>query len=230
MIITHFTHSALQVDYPDARIILDPGNFSDPAVADVTGVHIIAVTHQHPDHVTPENLARLAANNPEAAILLEPQTHAALVAEESLAEFRSRFTLTAPGFDEHIAGVRVRTVGGEHAVIHPDIARVGNCGFLFSVEGEPAFGHTGDSLEAVEEWQGVNVLSFPVCAPWSKLWETIDFLREVKPRFALPVHDAIASNEGRGLFLKQTTALAPEGTDVLAWPEDRRREFLPDAF
>ena len=57
-------------------------------------------------------------------------------------------------------------------------------------------------------------------APWSKMAETIDFLRAVGPRLALPVHDAVASDVGRPIYLRQATNLAPEGTEVRDWPAD----------
>ena len=114
----------------------------------------------------------------------------------------------------------IRGFGGLHAVIHPDIPRVGNTGYVLEAPGEPRFGITGDSLEPIEEFHGIEVLAFAVVAPWSKMQETIDFLREVGPRLALPVHDAIASGYGRPIFLRQATNLAPEGTEVRDWPDD----------
>ena len=66
----------------------------------------------------------------------------------------------------------------------------------------------------------VLLLAFAVVAPWSKVAETIDFLRAVNPVLALPVHDAVASEVGRPIYLRQSTALAPEGTEVRDWPAD----------
>ena len=64
------------------------------------------------------------------------------------------------------------------------------------------------------------MLAFAVVAPWSKMEETIDFLRDVKPRLALPVHDAIASPYGRPIFFNQSKNFAPKETEVRDWPED----------
>ena len=123
------------------------------------------------------------------------------------------------GDEFSVDGLTVRGVGGRHAVIHPDIPRVGNCGYVVSAEGEPRLGITGDSLEVIEEFRGIDALAFAVVAPWSKMSETIDFLREVAPILALPVHDGIASGNGRPIFLKQSTDLAPEATEVRDGPE-----------
>ena len=97
---------------------------------------------------------------------------------------------------------------------------MGNSGLVISAGAEPRLGVTGDSLEPVAQFHGIDVLAFAVVAPWSKMAETIDFLREVKPVLALPVHDAIASGVGRPIFLRQSTNLAPEGTEVRDWPAD----------
>src|SRR5699024_11092648 len=87
--------------------------------------------------------------------------------------------------------LQIRAVGGRHAIIHPDIPRVGNCGIVLAAEDGPRLGITGDSLEPVSEFHGIDALAFAVVAPWSKMSETIDFLRAVGPRLALPVHDGV---------------------------------------
>ena len=51
-------------------------------------------------------------------------------------------------------------------------------------------------------------------------WVREYFLREVKPRLALPVHDAIASPYGRPIFFNQSKNFAPKETEVRDWPED----------
>src|SRR5699024_12266836 len=100
------------------------------------------------------------------------------------------------------------------------IARGGNTGLVRSAGDGPRLGITGDSLEPVPEFRGIDVLAFAVVAPWSKIAETIDFLRAVTPALALPVHDAIASDVGRPIFLPQATNLAPDGTEVRDWAAD----------
>jgi L-ascorbate metabolism protein UlaG (beta-lactamase superfamily) len=57
--------------------------------------------------------------------------------------------------------------------------------------------HPGDSFTLPE--RPVDVLLLPVTAPWSKIAEVIDFARAVKPRLAVPIHDAILSDIGLGL-------------------------------
>ena len=91
-------------------------------------------------------------------------------------------------------GATVTAVGGQHAVIHVDIPRVGNVGFVITAPGEPTLFHPGDSYEATPE--GIDVLAIPMSAPWAKLGEAIDFVRAVAPRTAFPIHDTGLSERG----------------------------------
>ncbi|MDO5662700.1 MAG: MBL fold metallo-hydrolase [Brachybacterium sp.] len=230
MQIQHLGHSGLLVTTGGARILIDPGTLTDQdAVRALRGLDAVAITHQHPDHVDPALLADVLAQNTGALVLAEPQTAEQIETGEDFAPVRDAGTLRLqslrPGDSAEVSGkpgaARITGVGGEHAIIHPDIPRVGNTGLLITADGEARLGVTGDSLDPVAEFHGIDVLAFAVVAPWSKMRETIDFLREVAPQLALPVHDGVASPEGRAIYLRQSTALAPEDTEVRDWPEDR---------
>jgi hypothetical protein len=85
-------------------------------------------------------------------------------------------------------------VHGEwHAVVHPDIARITNVGFL--VDG--LVFHPGDAFTL--PGRPVDTLLLPIYAPWSKIAEVIDYARAVKPRLAVPIHDALLNDLGLGL-------------------------------
>jgi hypothetical protein len=45
----------------------------------------------------------------------------------------------------------------------------------------------------------VDTLAIPAAAPWMRIGEAMDFLVAVHPRFAFPVHDAIASPAGQAI-------------------------------
>lgn len=220
MDITHYGHSALLIDYPGARILIDPGTFSHPLLREVEGIDAILVSHRHPDHVDPELLAALMQKNPDAAVYMEPLAAKALA--EGVESNGARVTSLAPGSRIEVAGVSVLAVGGAHAVIHPDIPAVGNICLILEKAGEKTLAHTGDSLVPHPELIGIDAISFPLVAPWSKMQETIDFLRITHPRVALPVHDAVASPEGRGIYITQATAHAPDGTEVRDWPRGNK--------
>ncbi len=240
MKIRHLVHSCLLVETAGRRLLVDPGGFSAEAVrglgADVlTSLDAVVITHQHPDHVDPALLAEVLAAAPDAEVIAEPETARMLTAPDAAPGAapdaapvveRERVIPLGAGAAHRFAPVgehpplRLEAVGGRHAIIHPDIPRIGNCGLVLSAGEAPRLGITGDSLEPVPEFHGIDVLAFAVTAPWSKMSETIEFLRAVGPRLALPVHDAVASDLGRPIYLRQATNLAPEGTEVRDWPED----------
>ncbi|PZP17542.1 MAG: MBL fold metallo-hydrolase [Brachybacterium faecium] len=231
MKIRHLVHSCLLVEAAGRRLLVDPGSFSTETVralgADVlAGIDAVLVTHQHPDHVDPELLGEVLAAAPEAVVIAEPETAEMLEGDDVVAQDRL-LPLPAGSVHEFSAAeghapLRITAVGGRHAIIHPDIPRVGNTGLVISAGDGPRLGITGDSLESVQEFHGIDALAFAVVAPWSKMAETIEFLRAVRPRLALPVHDGVASEQGRAIYMRQSTQLAPEGTEVRDWPQPDR--------
>lgn len=92
------------------------------------------------------------------------------------------------------AGFAVRVHGELHAVIHPDVPRITNVGFL--VDG--SLFHPGDALTVPDA--PVDTLMLPVHAPWNKIAEVIDYVREVKPRQAIDIHDAYLSDLARPIY------------------------------
>lgn len=233
MKIQHLVHSCLLLEVAGRRLLIDPGSFSGDAVRALgsevlSGIDVVAITHQHPDHLDRALLGDVLAASPGAIVIAEPETATQLAepAGDSPAPSLDQLVALQPGQTHELPplddqeALRIGAVGGLHAVIHPDIPRVGNTGLVLGTQSGPRLGVTGDSLEPVAEFQGIDVLAFAVVAPWSKMAETIDFLRAVGPRLALPVHDAVASDVGRPIYLRQATNLAPAGTEVRDWPAD----------
>ncbi|MGH8823715.1 MAG: MBL fold metallo-hydrolase, partial [Jiangellaceae bacterium] len=103
-------------------------------------------------------------------------------------------------------GIEVSAYGVDHARIHEDIPLVPNVGFL--VGGR--FFHPGDAFTIPD--LPVDVLGLPTAAPWLKLAESIDYLRAVAPRVAVPIHEAIHAMPD--MAYRQFRNLALEGTTV----------------
>ena len=144
------------VEVAGRRILIDPGNFS----ADwhhLRDLDAIVVTHQHPDHADPVHLPALVAANPAASVHVEPTVpdHVDLPTAHRLAADAS----------VDLGAVRISAVGGLHAVIHPDIPRIGNVGVVITAEGEPTFFHPGDMIDTVPV--GIDVLAIPAYGPWA---------------------------------------------------------------
>ena len=191
MQITHLGHAAVLVETDAARILIDPGNFST-AWHGLTDLDAILVTHQHPDHLDPEHVPALRAANPDAAFYVE----IGVVAEQ----FDGAKPFAA-GDQTAIGDLLITGVGGRHAVIHADLPRIGNVGFVIASEGQPTLFHPGDMLDTVPD--GVDVLAVPAYGPWAALKETIDFVRAVGALEGFPIHDELLGDRGRGLIMNR---------------------------
>ena len=105
----------------------------------------------------------------------------------------SRVHVVGDGDTFTAAGFEVSAHGELHAVVHPEIPRIANVGFLVA----GAVFHPGDALTVPEV--PVPVLLLPVHAPWSKLSEVIDYVRAVEAQRAYAVHDGLLNDTGLGV-------------------------------
>lgn len=188
MHVTRFGHSAVLVEAAGTRVLIDPGVFSAPETFDLTGLSAIVVTHQHADHVDAERIDRLFRLNPDAVCLSDPAT----------ATQFDRFAAHGDGVVTQIGSVNVTGVGVQHAEILPMIPRIPNVGALVAVPGGPTLFHPGDSYASVP--QNVDILAIPLTAPWTKVSETVDFVRRMTPRIGFPIHDATVTDAARTIY------------------------------
>ncbi len=204
MDLTHIGHACVLVETADVRILIDPGGFAD----DFTGVRdldAIVVTHQHPDHLDVTRLPALVRANPGARVLCDPQSQPVLAGLGIAADLH-------PTDGTTVGAVTLTPVGHLHALIHEDIPRIANVGVRITAEGEPTFFHPGDALDA--EPGDVDVLAFPLNAPWQRSREMTAFLRRLAAPHAFPIHDALLSELGRALYLSQAGSLGCPDTDI----------------
>ena len=187
MRITKFAHSCVSVEHDRTRVVLDPGIFAEAGVLD--GADAVLITHEHVDHYVIDHLRTSSA----------PVFTIAAVADKIRAEdpeVAERVTVLAPDATVVIGGIEARAVGELHAVIHPDLPRFDNSGYLLTC-GEQTVFHPGDALTG--PGVPIDVLLLPVCAPWLKISEAIDFGREVAAPRNLAIHDRIYSEAGLGV-------------------------------
>lgn len=205
MDVTWLGHSALLVEAGSSRILIDPGAYSDDwhGLTDLTDV---LVTHVHPDHLDVENVVALLDANPDATVRADEAAAGALAKAGRDAE------VLAPGAQVDLGGARLRAVGGHHACIHEDFGLNSNVGLLLTHDLVTLY-HPGDDITTVPV--GVDVLALPITAPWSALKDTAQFLRAVRPARWFPIHDAILSDAGRGLYVGRVGDLAPATSELL---------------
>jgi L-ascorbate metabolism protein UlaG (beta-lactamase superfamily) len=195
MKLTKMSHACVRLEKDGQTLVLDPGAFSEEDAA--LGADAILVTHEHPDHFSEERLRAALDANPAAEIWTLTS-----VAEKIRAAFPGRVHTVGHGDTFTAAGFDVQVHGELHAVIHPDIPRITNVGYL--IDGGTVF-HPGDALTVPDH--AVETLMLPVMAPWSKISEVIDYVREVKPQRAYDIHDALLTDLARPIYDNQIGAL-----------------------
>ena len=186
MRITKFGHACVRLEHDGTVVVIDPGVFTQPEA--LVGADAVLVTHEHPDHYHPELLAGC-----DAAIHTIDAVAARI--REDAPDLVERVTVVAPG-DRFDVGLPVRAVGELHAIIHPELPRFHNSGYVVELGSTSVF-HPGDALTGPGE--DVDVLCLPVSAPWLKASEAIDFAREVAAPRNLAIHDRVYSEAGLGI-------------------------------
>lgn len=187
MQLTRLGHACVRLEILGGpTVVLDPGVFSS---ADAyTGAQVVLITHEHADHLQTEAL--LAALEADPALQIWTNTAVAKLLDAPA----GRVHVVGEGDAFDVDGLEVTVHGEWHAAIHPDIPLVGNV--AFTVGG--TFFHPGDSFTL--PIGPVETLMLPVHGPWSKAGEVLDYVRAVAPTRAIPMHDGLLNDFGRGLM------------------------------
>jgi L-ascorbate metabolism protein UlaG (beta-lactamase superfamily) len=185
MRLTKFEHAGLLLEQDGQKLFVDPGSFTSP-LTDTANAAAVVITHEHPDHWTPEQLNRVLDLSPDAVIF----------APEGVAKAATDFAITVvkPGDTVEAGPFTLRFFGGRHAVIHESIPVVDNVGVLVN----DALYYAGDSF-SIPEGVEVDVLAAPAGAPWMKVAETMDYVLAVKPKRAFPTHEMVLSRAGKDM-------------------------------
>ena len=199
MRLTKFGHSCLLVEEGGARVLLDPGTFSE-GFETLEGLTAVCLTHQHVDHLDRERVRLLLDRNPGVRVVSDEGS------AEALGEAGADVEVVHDGDELALGGLALRVVGRDHAAVHPEVPVVPNVGYLV---GGRLF-HPGDSLTVPGE--PVEVLAVPAGAPWLKLADAVDYLRKVGPRVAVPVHEKVLSEVGISSHYRLLEQLGGPGT------------------
>jgi len=183
MKITKYAQSCLLVEVDGVKLLTDIGSYS-LEVPDVTGLSAVLITHEHQDHFDLPKLQEVLTHNPDARVI----THAGV--GEKLAEAGIAWTAIEPGETVDVSGVTIESFGTEHAIIYGDSSPCRNTGFL--VAGKLYM--PGDALHDVPDKQ-VDILALPTGGPWHKISTAIDYAKQINPRVAFPIHDAMYTND-----------------------------------
>jgi L-ascorbate metabolism protein UlaG (beta-lactamase superfamily) len=202
-------HSCLLAEEADSRLLIDPGCFSD-GLESLRDLSAVLITHIHEDHLDIGRLHAVLRRNPGLRIICDEASAQALSEGGATAE-------VVHAGDELDLGVSVSVFGSEHAVIHPDLPNVPNVGYLLANR----FFCAGDAFTVPD--RPVEILAVPVGAAWMKASDAVDWLRIVRPRVAVPVHDH--GNVFAEWICNLYEQLSPPGTTVQVLGGDVPADF-----
>ncbi len=203
MRITHFGHACLLVESGATRVLIDAGSYSS-GFEGLTALDAVLITHSHPDHIDGERLTDVLEANPQARLLVEPETTTDYGFSTGAA-FGS-------GTETTVGTLSVTGLGGQHARNHDQTPPLGNVGFLIRDEAGMTLFHPGDSYADTPD--DVDALALPLNAPWARMSETLAFLRAVAPTVVVPIHDGLLNPAGRAAYLMHVEKFGPEATEV----------------
>jgi L-ascorbate metabolism protein UlaG (beta-lactamase superfamily) len=188
MKLTKFTHSCVRLEKDGRVLVLDPGNFSESAEA-LDGAEAVLVTHEHADHIDVPVVVE-ALRSTTGLTVFAPARVAGQLQDKSTGE-ATRIHAVNPGSTFQAAGFTIRSFGGQHALIHPQIPVVANIGYLI----DDNVYHPGDSF-VIPDGISVRTLLVPLHAPWSKSAEVLDFVIAVRAPRAFQIHDGLLNDNG----------------------------------
>lgn len=184
MNIAKYIHSCLLFEHEGEKLLFDPGNYTflEKRVTPETfrDVSTVVITHGHADHLDMEPLKRILAlsgadvvTNGEVAATLRDEGIDATTIEEG--------PLTVGAFRLHAIPTAHEAILADALPRHTAFLvneRVLNCGDSFQ--------------DPLLPFAGVEVLVLPVMAPYLTEVGVVDFVKRMRPRQVIPVHDGAA--------------------------------------
>lgn len=187
MKLTKYEHACVVLEEQGKRLVIDPGAFSMPNIAELTDVVAIVITHTHFDHIDDARVRQILSGNPYALVFS--------TAETATNHPDVLITTVASGQRVSVGPFSLTFTGGEHAILHESMPRFQNIGIIVN---DGIVYYPGDSF--VPAGLPVQTLLVPAAGPWMRAGEAMDFLVAEKPQRAIPTHDAILSDQGKTIY------------------------------
>jgi len=198
-------HDSFRIEGDGLVIYIDPWRLhGDPPKAD-----LILITHDHRDHCSPEDVAKIQ----------QADTVIVTVAEAA-AQLSGQIELVKPGDEVIVKGVPVRAVPAYNVnkfrspgiPFHPKEKNY--VGFILTVEGERIY-HTGDS-DHIPEMASLemDIALLPVSGTYvMTVEEAVGAAAAIQPRLAIPMH--VGAGIGTEDMAEQFKARASVPVEVL---------------
>jgi L-ascorbate metabolism protein UlaG (beta-lactamase superfamily) len=201
MKVTKFVHSCLLVETPEAKVLIDPGNFTWEShlleINKLPNLDFVVITHEHPDHYDEGGLKKLSRRFPHATIITSSDL------ADRIAVLKLPNQLHA-GSDDHL-----QVFEAAHEPLPLNLPNVLNVG----VHVADKLTHPGDSFAFSHTRE---VLALPLTGPWGSLREALEKVVELKPKVVIPVHDWEWHRAAREARYKMTKELLkPHGIEFI---------------
>lgn len=179
MKITKLGHSCLMVEMPapvNRTVIFDPGAWSEIDIDSLEFLDDIVVTHEHQDHMDVGLIRQLQDKFPDVRIKGAGSAISLLVKEG--------LKVT----EDAVEGLEL--FEAPHEPIEPLGPTPDNTGVHYLGK----LTHPGDSLSFGETKE---ILALPVTAPWGATTTAVNKALNLKPKYVIPVHDALWNDGSR---------------------------------
>ncbi len=202
-------HAGFRVAWPGGVLYLDPFRVR----IEPRDGRFVLVTHEHFDHCSPEDIAKVASGD---AVVVAPRVAAGCAARTGL-----RVVSVGVGEARELDGVRIETVPAYNinkfrapgVVFHP--REDGRVGYLIEIGGVRVF-HAGDS-DNIPEYRGLEGRVDVALVPVSGVYvmtpeEAAEAVAVIKPRVAVPMHygEIVAGEEEALRFARLVEEKAPD--------------------
>jgi L-ascorbate metabolism protein UlaG (beta-lactamase superfamily) len=184
MKITKHGHACLKVEIDSQTLIIDPGSYTEE-LASLGNVVAVVITHKHDDHCDDAKIAKIKKDNPAVQIFGTSEVAARLSGMD--------VTTVYHGDYYEVGGFKLEFFGDMHQIIHQSIPLIQNTSVL--VNGDLYY--AGDSYTPPDV--KVKALACPTSAPWLKIGDVMDYIKEIKPAICFPTHNALLSQLGHDL-------------------------------
>jgi L-ascorbate metabolism protein UlaG (beta-lactamase superfamily) len=175
------------------RLVIDPGKFSTslPELSDVVGV---VITHIHSDHFDETRVQNILKQNPEAQIFTVEQVATELAGSPIKTVKAEQVETTGP--------FSLKFFGGNHELYEG----FQNIGVLVN---DKLF-HPGDSYAKPTMQIPLEVLAAPASAPWLRVSEATQFIKDCSAKKVFPIHNALLSEIGESIHYRILSEAAQE--------------------
>ena len=191
MKISKYIHSCVLLEQNGEKLLFDPGwlSFEEGRVKpdQFDDVSTVVLTHGHPDHLDVKALRQILDRS-KATVIGNSEVAEQLKEEGIEVEVLEEGTRQA-------GPLALRAIPAKHEAILADELPV-NTAFLI----DERVLNPGDSFDpALWEWAGTELLLFPAMAPFLTELAAYDFVKRMRPKQAVSVHDGYAKDS----FLKK---------------------------